>query len=152
MPRWKKVVRGVLGMGLTFGAIGAAFFSLVALAGKVFFPGAEDELGFMIIAGTVWGVGIGTSFSAMLAIAARGRSLDELSYSRVVSVGLLGGLLLAGLVVGGSWGDWPNGAAIVPFSILPLLGAGGGVVSLLVARKAGRSLRSGEETDALLKG
>ena len=55
MSRWKKVARGVLGMGLTFGAIGAAFFSLVALAGKVFFPGAEDELGFMIIAGTVWG-------------------------------------------------------------------------------------------------
>ena len=26
MTRWKKVARGVLGMGLTFGAIGAAFF------------------------------------------------------------------------------------------------------------------------------
>ena len=152
MSRWKRVIRGVLGMGLTFGAIGAAFFSLVALVSAVFFPGAEDELGFMIIAGTVWGVGIGTSFSAILAIAARGRSLDELSYSRVASVGVLGGLLLAGLVVGGSWGDWPNGGAIVPFSILPLLGAGGGVASLLVARKAGRALRSGEETGSLLEG
>lgn len=152
MSRWKRVVRGVLGMGLTFGAIGAAFFSLVALVSAVFFPGAEDELGFMIIAGAVWGVGIGTSFSAILAIAARGRSLDELSCSRVASVGVLGGLLLAGLVVGGSWGDWPNGGAIVPFSILPLLGAGGGVASLLVARKAGRALRSGEETGSLLEG
>ena len=57
----------------------------------MFFPGAEDELGFMIIADTVWGVGIGTSFSAMLAIAARGRSLDELSYARVASVEVLGG-------------------------------------------------------------
>jgi len=54
--------------------------------------------------------------------------------------------------VGGGWGDWPNVAAIVPFSILPLLGAGGGVASLLVARKAGRALRSGEETDPLLEG
>ena len=144
MSRWKRVIRGVLGMGLTFGAIGAAFFSLVALASAVFFPGAEDELGFMIIAGAVWGVGIGTSFSAILAIAARGRSLDELSYSR----GRLGGRawrasLLAGLVVGGSWGDWPNGGAIVPFSILPLLGAGGGVASLLVARKARRACALG---------
>ena len=110
MSRWKRVVRGVLGMGLTFGAIGAAFFSLVALVSAVFFPGAEDELGFMVIAGAVWGVGIGTSFSAILAIAARGRSLDELSYSRVASVGVLGGLLLAGLVVGGSWGTGPTGA------------------------------------------
>ena len=79
MSRWKRVIRGVLGMGLTFGAIGAALFSLVALASALFFPGAEDELGFMIIAGAVWGAGIGTSFSAILAIAARGRSLDELS-------------------------------------------------------------------------
>ncbi len=31
----------------------------------------------MIIAGIVWGVGIGTSFSAMLAVAARGRSLEK---------------------------------------------------------------------------
>ena len=111
---------------------------LGALIRESIFPGAEDELGFMIIAGGVWGVGIGTSFSAILAIAARGRSLNELSCSRVASVGVLGGLLLAGLVVGGSWGDWPNGAAIIPFSILPLLGAGGGVASLLVARNAGR--------------
>lgn len=29
--------------------------------------------GFTIIAGTVWGVGIGTSFSAMLAVAANGQ-------------------------------------------------------------------------------
>lgn len=84
MSRWKRVIRGVLGMGLTFGAIGAALFSLVALVSTVFFPGGEDELGFMIIAGSVWGAAIGTSFSAILAIAARGRSMDELSYSRVV--------------------------------------------------------------------
>ena len=77
--------------------------------------------------------------SYLLAIAAGGRSLDELSCSRVASVGVLGGLFLAGLVVGGSWGDWPNGGAIVPFGILPLLGAGGGVASLLIARKAGRA-------------
>lgn len=152
MSRWKKVIRGVLGMGLTFGALAGAFFSLIALVSAVFFPGAEDDLAFMIIAGTVWGVGIGTSFSAILAIAAGRRSLDELSYVRVGSVGLAGGLLLAGLLVGATWGDWPNGNAIVPFSILPLLGAGGGMASLLVARKAGRALRSGDETGSLPEG
>lgn len=105
----------------------------------VAFPGAEDELGFMIIAGTVWGALIGTSFSTILAIAARGRSLDELSYPRVASVGAAGGLLLAAIIVGSTLGDWPNGGAIVPFSILPLLGAGGGMASLRVARRAERS-------------
>lgn len=155
MSRWKKVkkvARGVLGMGLTFGALGAALFSLVALVSTVFFPGGEDDLGFMIIAGAVWGGAIGTSFSAILAIAAGGRSVGELSYRRVASVGVMGGLILAGLIVGGSWGDWPGWNAVVPFSILPLLGAGVGTASLLVARKAGRALRSGEDTGSLLEG
>ncbi len=152
MSRWKKVIRGILGMGLTFGALGGALFSLLAVVSAVFFPGAEDELGFMIIAGTVWGALIGTSFSTILAIAARGRSLDQLSYSRVASVGVVGGLLLAAIIVGSTWGDWPNGGAIVPFSVLPLLGAGGGMASLLVARRAERALRSGEEPGSLLEG
>lgn len=153
MSRWKtirKIACGVLGMGLTFGALGGALFSLVALVSTVFFPGGEDDLGFMIIAGAVWGGAIGASFSAILAIAAGGRSLDELSYRRVATVGVIGGLVLAGVIVGASWGDWPNWNAVVPFSILPLLGAGAGTASLLVARKAGRALRSGEETGSLL--
>lgn len=42
MSRWKRVIRGVLGMGLTFGAIGAAFFSLVARkAGRTLRSGEE---------------------------------------------------------------------------------------------------------------
>ena len=84
-----------------------------------------------------------------------GRVTQRIPFGRLALefvVIVVGGLLLAGLVVGGSWGDWPNGGAIVPFSILPLLGAGGGVASLLVARKAGRALRSGEETGSLLEG
>ena len=85
-------------------------------------------------------------------IAARGRSLDEFSCSRVASVGVVGGLLLAGIIVGSAWGDWPNGNAIVPFSVLPLLGAGGGVASLLVARRAKRALPAGEEPGSLLEG
>lgn len=152
MSRWMRVVRGVLGMGLTFGALAGAFFAVAAAASAFFFPGVDDDLVFGIIAGTVWGFGIGASFSAVLAIAARGRSLDDLSFARVALVGAAGGLVLAGLFVGVTWGDWPNGNAVVPFTMLPLLGTGGGICSLLLARKAGKALSSGDDVGSLGNG
>mgnify|MGYP006093846523 CR=1 FL=1 len=140
MSDWKRILRGVLGMGATFGALAAVFFSILAAVSAVFFPGAEDDLLFMIVAGTVWATGLALSFSGMLAIAARGRSLDELSIARVAAVGVGSGLALATLLVSATWGDWPNNNWIVPFTFLPMLGAGGGISSLLLARTAGREL------------
>lgn len=142
MSRWKRVLRGIVGMGVTFGALSAVFFSILAGVSHVFFPGAEDDLVFMVVAGTVWGTGLAVAFSSILALAGRGRSLDELSIPRVMVVGAGAGLTLALLFVGVTWGDWPNGNWIVPLSILPMLGAGGGVASLLMARTAGRALKA----------
>jgi hypothetical protein len=140
MSDWKRILRGVLGMGATFGALAAVFFSILAAVSVVFFPGAEDELLFMIVAGTVWATGLAVTFSGILAIAARGRSLGELSIARVAVVGVGSGLALATLLVGATWGDWPNNNWIVPFGFLPMLGAGGGIGSLLLARTAGSAL------------
>ena len=50
-------------MGATFGALAAFFFSLLAAVSAVFFPGAEDDLVFMIVAGTVWGTDLAVSLS-----------------------------------------------------------------------------------------
>ena len=149
MSRWMSVIRGTIGMGLTFAAAGGVFFSVLAAVATLFFPGMEDEPGFMIIAGSVWGFAIGVSFSVVLAIAARGRSVDQLSLPRVAALGAGGGLVLAGLLVGATWQEWPNGGAIVPFTILPLLGAGAGTASLLLARRSGLALTSGEEPRSL---
>ena len=152
MSRRKSIVRGTLGMGLTFAAVAGAFFSVLAVVGGLFFPGAEDDPGFMIVAGSVWAFAIGVSFSGILAIAARGRSLDQLSLPRIATLGAGGGLLLAGLLVAATWREWPDGNAIVPFTMLPLLGAGAATASLLLARRAGPTLTSGEEPPSLGEG
>ena len=149
MSRWKRVIRGTVGMGLTFAAGAGVFFSVLAVVRALFFPGVEDEPGFMIIAASAWGFAIGVSFSGILAIAARSRSFDQLSLPRVATFGAGGGFVLAGLLVAATWQEWPNGNAIVPFTFLPLLGAGAAAASLLLARRAGSALTSGEESPGL---
>ena len=127
-------------MGLTFGLVGFLAFSILAAVSAVFFPGAEDDLGFMIAAGTVWSLGIGLGFSSVLAIVARGRSFEELTLARVGLVGAGGGLALAAGFVAATWGHLPPGGAFVPLTILPVLGGVGGAASLFVARRGSRSL------------
>jgi hypothetical protein len=141
-----SLTRGVIGMGLTFAAVAGVFFSALALVATLFFPGAESEPGFMIIAGSVWGFAIGVAFSAVLAIAGRGRAFDELSLPRIAALGAGGGLLLAGLLVGVTWQEWSVGDAMVPLIILPLLGAGSATASLLLARRVVPALELGEES------
>lgn len=98
MSRWKSVIRGTIGMGLTFAAVAGVFSSVLA------------------------------------------------------ALGAGGGLVLAGLLVAATWQEWPNGNAIVPFTFLPLLGAGAATASLLLARRAGPALTSGEESRSLGQG
>ncbi len=152
MSRWKRVVRGIIGMGVTFAAVAGAFFSVLAVVASLFFPGAESEPGFMIVAGSLWGFVIGVGFSAVLALTGRGHTFDELSLPRVAVLGAGAGLLLAGLLVGATWQEWPNGAAIVPFTFLPLLSAGAATATLLLARRAGPGLTAGEESRSLGEG
>jgi len=152
MPRWLRVIRGMVGMGLTFAAAAGVFFGVIAVVLGLFFPGVEDELPFMIIAGSVWAFAIGVAFSGVLAIAARRLSFDKLSLPRVAVLGAGGGLLLAGLLVAATWWEWSAGDAMVPFTFLPLLGAGSATASLLLARRAGPLLASGEESRSLGEG
>lgn len=142
--RWVRVVRGMLGMGLTFAAVAAAFFSVLAVIAGL--TGAEDEPGFMIIAGSVWAFAIGVAFSGALAIAARKHRFDELSLPRVALLGAGGGLALAALLVGATWSEWSVADATVPFTFLPLLGAGSATASLWLARRVGSQLESDEES------
>lgn len=40
MSRWLRVIRGMIGMGLTFAAAAAVFFGVLAVVSGLFFPGA----------------------------------------------------------------------------------------------------------------
>jgi hypothetical protein len=152
VSRWKSVIRGMIKMGLTFAAAGGALFGTLAVVLALFFPGGEDELGFMVLAATTWGFGIGVSFAGVLAIAARGRSADTLSLPRVAAVGLGGGFLLAALLVAATLPEWTAADALVPFVVLPLLGCGAATGSLLLARRARPELPPGEASNGLGQG
>ena len=145
MSRWKCVSRGMIRMGLTFAAVAGALFAVIAAALGLFFPGVENELSFVIIAGSVWAFAIGVTFSGILAIAGRDLRLDTLSLPRVAALGAVGALLLSGLLVGATWQEWSVWEALVPVTFLPLLGAGSATASLLLARKVTPALASGED-------
>lgn len=142
-------MRGIAGMGLTFGAIGGSLAALVAAGAAIFAPGAESELGFVVIAGTVWSTAIGVAFASVLALVGGRISFDQLSMPKVTAMGAGGGVVLAAVLVLGSLGQWTPADAMVPFIFLPVLGAGSAVASLMIARRAGPSLEAAEE-DAIL--
>lgn len=154
MSGWRRVIRGILGMGVTFGAIAGSFFAVATAVAALFGVLDESEPFFGIIAGTVWGFGIGVTFSTVLAIAGRRMSFETLSIPRVAGMGALGGLALAIGLFGLTalfTGELFTGF-VEAFTILPLLGAGAGTAALLVARRAGPALGLGDEREALGEG
>ena len=134
----KRVLRAVVGMGLTFAAVGGGIFAaLTGIAAATGNLEREDPF-FGIIAGTVWGFAIGTSFAVTLAFAGRGRTFERLSVPRVAMAGALGGIVLAmGILIAAAYEGSLSGVPEA-FTFLPLLGAGAGVASLTIARRSAR--------------
>lgn len=146
MTRWMRRLRGAIGMGITWAAgwavagllIGAASTLLPFLPWEAFFKIFDAPLPALAIPGFV----AGAFFSIVLGVAARGRTVRDLSLARVAVWGALGGVLLTAFpfalsalgLAHLSASPWPALAIIgVPFV---LLGAGSGSVTLLIARRA----------------
>jgi len=153
MSRWKRVLRGMMGTGLTFsvgvGLIGSAIAGILWLL-----PGTtvgREELA-MVVKSAIWAFPVGVAFSGFLAIAARNWSFDKLSLPRVALLGAGGGLLLFGLLAANAWQAWSTADAIVNGVFLVGLGSGSATASLLLARKARPSLESGEDPPRLGEG
>lgn len=140
-------IRGALGMGLTW-AVG--WFGVGALIGVTFFGGGLDAAllwnGLLFaVAGLIGGV----SFSTVLAISERRRTLEQVSAGRFAGWGALGGLVVAAVLsIGG--GPLTVTTALVAL-VLTVLGAGSAVGSLALARRAGggSALESGEPAGLL---
>ena len=153
MSRWKRIIRGMIGTGLTFaagvGLIGSAIAGILWLL-----PGAavgREELA-MVVKSAIWAFPVGVAFSGFLAIASRHRSFDKLSLARFALLGAGGGLLLFGLLAANAWQAWSTADAIVNGVFLVGLGSGSATASLLLARKARPSLESGEGPPRLGEG
>lgn len=153
MPRWMRVIRGMIGTGLTFAAgVGAvsAILGLVALvAGQVSGRELLEMAGKLSVVAFI----VGVAFSGVLAISARGRAFDKLSLRLFTALGAGVGLLYF-LIIGVNNGFrvWSAGDAVGNLTFLTLLGAGLAAGTLIVARKAGHALTSGEELRRLGEG
>ncbi len=150
MTRWLRVIRGMIGTGLTFSAGVGVVASMIA--GLVWLlPGIEGgrEMIRVVVASSIWAFPIGVAFSGFLAITARGRSFDKLSLPRFAALGAGVGLLFFGVLAINAWDSWSVTTAIANATIFVLLGSGSATATLMLARRAGPALKSGDESHSL---
>lgn len=152
MPHWLRVMRGMLGTGLTFAVGVGVVGSLVGLTALLFGQASLDDLR-MVGKVSVIAFIVGVGFSGVLALAARGRTFDRLSLRFVTALGAGGGLLYF-LFIAAAHGArvWSVWNAIGNLAILTILGAGSAAGMLLLARKARGALTPGEDTPRLAEG
>jgi Na+/serine symporter len=149
MPRWLRVIRGMIGTGLTFAAGVGVVGSLLGLVGLLLGKLSWDDLRFVAKLSVVSFI-VGVAFSGVLAIAARGRTFDRLSLRFVTALGAGGGFLYF-LFIASMNGHrvWSTQAAIANLTILTVLGGGSAAAMLILARRAGRALKAGKESRML---
>jgi hypothetical protein len=137
MKKLLRRIRGAVGMGLTWAVV---WGTAAVLMGLLVDPdGSMDEMWVAI--GAYPGFLGGVVFSAVLAVAARRRRLDELSLARGAAWGAAAGLLVGSIpfVLGDPLTDrplWLVGAVVI--GSITLLSAASAAGSLALARKAER--------------
>ncbi len=96
---------------------------------------------------------VGVAFSGVLAITARGQTIDKLSLRLFAALGAGAGLLYF-LFIGLNNGFrvWSASNAIGNLVILTLMGGVLAAGTFVLARRAGRALKSGEESRSLGEG
>ncbi len=147
MPRWLRVIRGMIGTGLTFAA-GVGIVGSMASVLPWLLPGGYSgrEILELVVKSSLWAFPIGVAFSGALAITTRGLPFDKLSLPRFAALGAGGGLLLFGLLAISAWQAWSVSTAIANATILVLLGGGSAAATLALARRARPALKSGDES------
>lgn len=149
MTKWLRLVRGALGMGLTWGLGGALAGMLMEFVDP---HGAIVDIWPAVLAYPAFLGGV--VFSVVLGVVARRRRFDELSLPQFAGWGALGGLLLGGSVValalarGNVQDPWPAAAVIIGVPTLGCaLAATGTLVLARMAERGGR-LGAGEDRAA----
>ena len=152
MSPWKRIVRGMIGTGLTFAAGVGVAGTIVGLVGLLLGALSWDDLR-MVAKLAVIAFLVGVGFSGVLAIAARGRTFDRLSLRFVTALGAGGGLLYFLFIAAANGASvWSVWNAIGNLAILTLLGGGSAAATLIVARRAGRALNAGVDSHSLGEG
>ena len=143
----------MIGTALTFAAgVGVVASTIAGLVWLL--PGSDNGLEMirLVIASSMWAFLIGLAFSGFLAITAHGRSFDKFSLPRFAALGAGVGLLFFGLLAINAWQAWSVSTAIANATIFVLLGGGSATGTLMLARRAGPALKSGDESGSLGEG
>ena len=134
MNKWGRRIRGAIGMGLTWGAVGFGAGSLLARVSSF-----DIDLPFPLLFAPL-GFFSGIIFSGILVVIEGGRGLDRMSLPRFAGWGAVSGLLLTGIFVVGAairgeslWGEF-----LVFGPGLAIAGAVCAAGSLALARRAER--------------
>ena len=151
MPRWLRIIRGMIGMGLTFSVGVGVVASMVAVLPWLLL-GGDREMIRLVVASSIWAFPIGVAFSGVMAMTARGLPFDKLSLPRFAALGAGAGLLLFGVLALNAWDAWSVSTAIANATIFVLLGGGSATASLLLARRARPALTSSDESRSLGEG
>lgn len=153
MVRWSRIIRGMLGTGLTFSVGVGVVGSVVAGVAWILAGGGDvTELMRLVFASAVWAFPMGVAFSGVLSLTARGRSFDELSLPRFVALGAGAGLLLFGVLALNAWDAWSMSTAMVNAGLFVFLGSGSATATLVLARKAEPAWESGGDPATLEPG
>ena len=144
----------MIGTGLTFAAGVGVVASMIFVLPTWLLLGGDSgrEMLVMIIKSSIWAFPIGVAFSGVVAITARGRRFDKLSLPHFAALGAGAGLLLFGVLAVNAWDSWSVTTAIANATIFVLLGGGSATATLVLARRAGPALRSGDESRSLGEG
>jgi hypothetical protein len=142
----------MIGTGLTFAAGVGAVASILGLAGMFLGELSWDDLR-MVPKLAVIAFLVGVGFAGVLALAARRRTFERLSLGYVTALGAGGGLLYFLFIAAADGARvWTLWNAIGNLAILTVLGGGSAAATLLLARRAGRGLKPGNDLRSLGEG
>ena len=145
MPRWLRIIRGMIGTGLAFGAgvgvVASVIGVLVWLANGI----TGRELMQIVGKFSVVAFLLGVAFAGVLAITARGRQFNKVSLRLVGALGAGAGLLYFVFLALNGGRNWSARNAIVNLVLLTIMGAGSAVATLIIARRAVSARESDDE-------
>ena len=152
MPRWLRVIRGMIGTGLTFaagvGGVTSMFGVIALLRGRITIVELLQTAGkFSVVAFL-----LGVAFSGVLVITARGRQFSKLSLGLITGLGASAGLLYWLFLASTGGRSWSPRLALLNFVLLIVMGSVSAAATFLIARRAGSALKSSDELPSLAEG
>ncbi len=149
LSRWLRVVRGVIGTGLTFAVgVGAA---VSAIGAAMWVAGAATPVDILRAAGrfSVVAFLLGVVFSGALVVTARARVFQRLSLWVGGALGAGAGVVYWVFLALTGGRVWTPRLAIGNLVVLVIMGVGAAMGTLLIARRGGAALRSADEAERL---